>query len=68
MVNSINEGKAHIGVTQDQVIILTSAVTELLHKPCEKQLRIYGLEEHLKTKLINNKDQKARSQRYFHLF
>ena len=63
MVNSINEGKAHIGVTQDQVTLLTSAVTELLHKPCEKQLRIYGLEEHLETKLINNKDQRARSQR-----
>ena len=63
MVNDITEAKAHIKSTQTQVAVLTSAVTELLHKPCNKQLRLYGLEERITTKLNNHKDQKARRQR-----
>lgn len=63
MVNDITEVKAHNQATQVQVATLTSAVTELLHKPCDKQLRLYGLEELINTKLHNPKDQKARRQR-----
>ena len=63
MVNDITEATAHIRSTQTQVAVLTSAVTELLHKPCNKQLRLYGLEERISTKLHNHKDQKARRQR-----
>ena len=63
MVNDITEVTAHNRATQVQVATLTSAVTELLHKPCDKQLRLYGLEELINTKLHNPKDQKARRQR-----
>ena len=63
MVNDINEVTAHNRATQTQVAALTSAVTELLHKPWDKQLRLFRVEEQITTKLHNHKDQKARRQR-----
>ena len=63
MVNSITELKAQSHETQDQVVKVTGAFTELLNKPCDKQLRIYGLSPHIKTTLANSRDQKARSAR-----
>ena len=63
MVNSITELKAQGRETQDQVVKVTDAMTELLNKPCEKQLRIYGLGPHLKTKLANPRDQQGRAAR-----
>ena len=63
MVNSITELKAQGHETQDQVVKVTGAITELLNKPCDKQLRIYGLSPHIKTTFANSRDQKARSAR-----
>ena len=63
MVNNITELKAQGHATRDQVVKVTGAVTELLNKPCDKQLRIYGLSPLIKTKLANPKDQRARSAR-----
>ena len=63
MVNNITELKAQGHATRDQVVKVTGAVTELLNKPCDKQLRIYGLSPLIKTTLANPRDQKARSAR-----
>ena len=63
MINNITELKAQGRETQDQVVKVTGAITELLNKPCDKQLRIYGLSPHIKITLANLRDQKLRSAR-----
>ena len=63
MVNNITELEAQGHATRDQLVKVTGAVTELLNKPSDKQLRIYGVSTLLKTPLTNPKDQRARSAR-----